>query len=120
MVVVDLGCRWRSGSVRLRALQMLAVDDPERAVLIAGTDPSEVVWRGAHRLARSSVASNIDSDEGLESIGRHGGGDSNQLALFGQAMRGRRESRTPTIAHSGELSELANMAGRQHIGGEQT
>jgi AAA ATPase domain len=82
-VLVELGCQWPSGSVRLRALQLLSVRDGERAAIMAENDVSEVVRRRAGRLQARPVVAPGDSDE-LEGVGD--GYDpplSNQLALFG-------------------------------------
>jgi hypothetical protein len=44
--LIELGCRWSSGPVRLQALQLLAARDPERARSLAQQDPSNTIrWR---------------------------------------------------------------------------
>jgi hypothetical protein len=82
-VLLELGCQWPSGSVRFRALQLLAVRDGQRAAIMAANDVSEVVRRRAGRLRAPPVIARGDSHE---VVGLGDGKDaplSNQLALFG-------------------------------------
>jgi hypothetical protein len=81
-VLVELGCEWRNGSVRLRALEMLSLDDPERASILASTDPSGVVRRRADRLARGSLITDDDPDEVAGLIQSDQGPVSLQLTMF--------------------------------------
>jgi hypothetical protein len=81
--LVDLGCQWHNGGVRLRALQILAVDDPERARAMAGSDASATVRRRAGILANASVTRHDESDENPGSVTSERRAVSNQLALFG-------------------------------------
>lgn len=81
-VLVSLGCQWPSESVRLRALRLLAVRDPERAAIMAANDVSDVICRRARQLRALAVKGSDDSRElmVLREIG--GPPPSDQLALF--------------------------------------
>ena len=80
--LVELGCKWRSGSVRHRALQLLAAWDPERAATMASNDASEVVRRQAGRLQQIHVTAGDDSEETVAPAAVERTPFSNQLALF--------------------------------------
>jgi hypothetical protein len=81
--LVELGCQWGSGSVRHRALQLLAAWDPERAEIMAANDASEVVRRQAGRFQQVPVTARDDSDESVAPGAVERTPLSNQLALFG-------------------------------------
>lgn len=55
LVVIELACCWPTGSVRLRALKLLADTDRRAAAERAMDDPSATVRRWAHRLRSSAV-----------------------------------------------------------------
>jgi hypothetical protein len=82
-VLVELGCQWRSGSVRHRALQLVAAWDPERAAIMASNDASEVVRRQAGRLQQVPVTAGDDSAESVAPAAVERTPLSNQLELFG-------------------------------------
>lgn len=81
--LMELGCQWSSGSVRHRALQLLAAWDPERAEIMASNDASEVVRRHAGRLQQVPVTSVDDLEESVAPAAVERSPLSNQLALFG-------------------------------------
>ena len=81
--LVELGCQWPNGSVRLRALQLLARQDPERAATMASDDMSEVVRHRAGHLQAPPFATRDDSSEGVGLAEAEYMPLSNQLALFG-------------------------------------
>jgi hypothetical protein len=70
-----------------REIPLLAVDDADHTSTMAITDPSEVVRRRAHGLAKGSGRVDGETDESWGSTSPDGGTASNQLVLFAQAMR---------------------------------
>ena len=86
-VIVELGASWPSGRVRFRALQLLAIWDPEGAAGLASTDPSATVRAKSARLIprlcipSSGLDSNVAGADAT--VGPSGATSSDQLALFG-------------------------------------
>lgn len=81
--LVELGCKWSNGSVRLRALQLLARQDPDRVAFMASNDRSEIIRRRAGRLHQIPVTAGDDSEEGVAPATLERTAPSNQLELFG-------------------------------------
>jgi hypothetical protein len=77
--LVELGCQWPNGAVRLRALRLLSTGDPDRALSMALADPSGLVRGRARRLQPSPA------DPGREAplaFKDDANSPSGQLALF--------------------------------------
>lgn len=53
--LVELGCQWSNGSVRLRALKLVAEADPGTAIGRERRDPSETVRARGERLASGTA-----------------------------------------------------------------
>lgn len=64
LIVIELGCCWPSGSVRLRALKLLADTDRSGAAERAMDDPSATVRRWAQRLGSRAVRVDQSAAEG--------------------------------------------------------
>jgi hypothetical protein len=66
-ILVELGCAWSTGRVRLVALQLVAARDPDRAAVLALGDPIEAIrsWgrrlRAAPPLSPAAAASTVTS-----------------------------------------------------------
>jgi hypothetical protein len=76
--LVELGCQWPKGTVRLQALRLLSAREPGRALSLALTDLSDLVRRHAGRLQPSPP------DPGQQPSGSEedATSPSDQLALF--------------------------------------
>jgi hypothetical protein len=87
--LIDLGSGWRSGHVRLQALQLLSAREPDHAVALAEQDPSNTVRRRALSLRPTQTESTTVTDQQtLAAAPRTGSAcdpapPSDQLALFG-------------------------------------
>jgi hypothetical protein len=83
--VIKLGCSWPGGSVRLRALQLLARDDLDMAVELATHDASSKVQQWAEQVANRRLNNNDTNNEPSDIVATGTGGDGrpeSQLSFF--------------------------------------
>jgi hypothetical protein len=81
-LIVELGCQWTSGVVRLRALQLLSASDRDHAFSLASGDPNQLVRRWANRLELRADRMG-DADPAVASAVATDVSASEQLAMFG-------------------------------------
>jgi hypothetical protein len=81
--LVELGCQWPSGTVRLQALRLLSARDPDRAQSLALADQSELVRRHAGRMQPSPAnPGRRPGREAPSASDEDAASPSDQLALF--------------------------------------